>query len=170
MGATMRLFVAVWPSEDAVEELRALRRKDQRGVRFTTPEQWHVTLRFLGDADPDRVGAALDDAFLPECVARLGPGVDVKGERTVLVPVEGVDELAAEVARVTALIGEPVRPQFLGHLTLARLARGATPPPIVGAYVAAEWPVHEVALVRSRLGPEGSRYDTLATWPTIHSG
>jgi len=165
----MRLFVAVWPSDDAVEELRALRRKDQRGVRFTTPEQWHVTLRFFGDADPDRVSTALDDAFLPQCTARLGPGVDVKGERTVLVPVEGVDPLAAAVAEVTASIGEPVRPQFLGHLTLARLARGATPPPVVGSYVWAEWPVDEIALVRSRLGPEGSRYDTLATWPTSRS-
>ncbi|MEI8240816.1 MAG: RNA 2',3'-cyclic phosphodiesterase [Actinomycetota bacterium] len=162
----MRLFVAVWPSEDAVEELRALRRKDQRGVRFTTPEQWHVTLRFLGDADPDRVGAALDEAYLPECVARLGPGVDVKGDRTVLVPVEGVGTLAGEVVRATASLGEAPRSHFLGHLTLARLARDATPPPIVGAYVAAEWPVYEIALVRSRLGPEGSRYDTIATWPT----
>ena len=43
-----RLFVALWPAEDAIAELRALPRKDQLGVRFVPPENWHVTLRFLG--------------------------------------------------------------------------------------------------------------------------
>jgi 2'-5' RNA ligase len=50
-----RLFLAVRPPEDVVAELMSLRRKDQRGVRFVRPEQWHVTLRFLGDADIDEV-------------------------------------------------------------------------------------------------------------------
>ena len=36
-----RLFFAVWPPDDVVEGLTALRRKDQRGVRFVRPENWH---------------------------------------------------------------------------------------------------------------------------------
>ena len=50
----MRLFVAVWPPEEVVAELTALPRKDGRGVRFVAPENWHVTLRFLGQAIPTR--------------------------------------------------------------------------------------------------------------------
>ena len=50
-----RLFIAVWPPEDVVSELTSLQRKDQRGVRFVPPDNWHITLRFLGDADPDQV-------------------------------------------------------------------------------------------------------------------
>ena len=56
-----RLFIAVWPPEEVVEHLRSLRRKDQRGVRFIPPENWHVTLRFLGEADEREVAAALDE-------------------------------------------------------------------------------------------------------------
>ena len=40
--------------------MRALPRKDERGVRFVHPDSWHITLRFLGDTDPDLVEAALD--------------------------------------------------------------------------------------------------------------
>ena len=59
-----RLFVAVWPPEAVAAELTALHRKDQRGVRFVRPENWHITLRFLGDADPDEVIDALDGTTL----------------------------------------------------------------------------------------------------------
>ena len=30
------------------------------GLRWTGPDQWHVTLRFLGSIDPGEVAAALD--------------------------------------------------------------------------------------------------------------
>ena len=48
-----RLFVALWPPDEVREELRQLHRKDQRGVRFVPEDNWHVTLRFLGEADVD---------------------------------------------------------------------------------------------------------------------
>src|SRR5262245_39287830 len=121
-----RLFVAVWPPEDVAEALRALGRKDRRQVRFVPPENWHVTLRFLGEAEPDAVGAALDDALLPAARARLGPAVDLLAERALVVPVQGLDELAAAVAEATAALGDPPRRRFVGHLTVARLGRRAT--------------------------------------------
>src|SRR6476469_2743867 len=111
-----RLFVAVWPPENVVAELLSLRRKDQDGVRFVRPESWHVTLRFLGEADPDEVVDALDDAPLAPAHARLGPGVDVVSRRALVVPVHGLDELAAVIARHTAHIGQLPRRRFLGHL------------------------------------------------------
>ena len=43
----MRLFVQVRPSADAVDHLRA----HLRGVRTSNPDQWHVTLAFLGEVD-----------------------------------------------------------------------------------------------------------------------
>jgi RNA 2',3'-cyclic 3'-phosphodiesterase len=161
-----RLFVAVWPSEDVVEELRSLRRKDQRGVRFVEPESWHVTLRFLGEADPDEATAALDQAALPTAHATFGPAVDVVGERALVVPVSGLDDLASAVRDATAHLGEPPpRRRFVGHLTLARVKPHAAMPEALGAMVRAEMPVQEVALVRSRLAPDRARYDTVATWP-----
>ena len=47
MGEFARAFVALWPPEEIVVRLEGLHRKDQRGVRFVRPENWHVTLRFL---------------------------------------------------------------------------------------------------------------------------
>lgn len=160
-----RLFVAVWPPEPVVEALTALHRKDERGVRFVAPEQWHVTLRFLGPADPDEVAEALDRTRLPAARAHLGPAVDVLAERALVVPVAGLDELAMAVTEATRWIGEPPRKRFVGHLTVARLKRHAHAPRALGALVRADFDIDEIALVESRLHPDGARYDTLRTWP-----
>jgi 2'-5' RNA ligase len=160
-----RLFVAVWPPDDVVSELTALPRKDLRGVRFVRPESWHVTLRFLGETHPDAVLAALEGVTFDPTHARLGPGVDVIADRAVVVPVDGVGELARVVTDRTRLLGEPARKRFVGHLTLARVKRHARMPPVLGMMVSAAFDVGEVALVQSRLDPHGARYETLATWP-----
>jgi 2'-5' RNA ligase len=161
---TLRLFLAAWPSEEAVEELSALRRKDQRGVRFVTPENWHVTLRFLGESDPSEVAAAMADLEMDRATATLGPAVDILPPRMLVVPVAGLDHLAARIADGTASIGEPPRKRFVGHLTLARMKAGAPVPSTLGAVVSAGFDVDEVALVQSRLEPGGARYETLGTW------
>lgn len=163
--STARLFLAVWPPDDVAADLTALPRKDQRGVRFVRPESWHITLRFLGDADPDQVRGALDGATFPPARARLGPAVDVIGERSVVVPVHGLDELARVVGDRTARLGEPPRKRFVGHLTLARVKPHAAMPRVLGAMVTGEFDVDEVALVQSRLDPDGARYETIDSWP-----
>jgi 2'-5' RNA ligase len=160
-----RLFIAVWPPEHVVAELRALPRKDQRGVRFVPPENWHITLRFLGAARPEEVVAALERLALPAGRAQCGPGVDVIAERALVVPVHGVEELAAAVTRATREMGEPPRKRFVGHLTVARVKPHARMPPALGAFVRVDFDVDEVALVESRLHPQGARYETIASWP-----
>ena len=163
-----RLFVALWPPDDVVAALEELHRKDQVGARFVAPGNWHVTLRFVGDADPNDVAAALDGArFLPTEI-RLGPAVDVGGERTLFVPATGAEDLAAEVVRVTRDLGtERIRTRFLGHVTIARLKKRANVPRALGETIEAAWLPDEVALVESTLRPDGARYDTLRTWPIL---
>jgi len=165
-----RLFVAVWPPDAVVEHVRSLRRKDQRGIRFVPPENWHMTLRFLGESDEREVVDALDGfdhGDPPPPVARLGPAVDVMGGRALVIPVTGLDELARAVERATKHLGEPPRKRFVGHLTLARCARGARMPEVLGAPFADEFPVAEIALVQSRLEPTGARYETVGTWSML---
>jgi 2'-5' RNA ligase len=160
-----RLFIAVWPSEVVVADLTALHRKDQRGVRFVSPESWHITLRFLGEARPDDVHAAMEGWSTPTATVQLGPAVDVLAERALVVPAAGLDEIAAEVAERTAHLGEPPRKRFIGHLTLARVKPYAQMPRVLGSLFSAEFVADEVALVQSRLDPDGARYETIATWP-----
>ena len=160
-----RLFIAVWPTEDVIADLTALHRKDQKGVRFVRPENWHITLRFLGDADPDDVIEAMRGVELAPARAHIGPGVDVMNERALVVPVSGVDDLATIVVGRTSHIGEPPRKRFIGHLTLARVKSNVAMPRALGTLFSAEFDVDEIALVQSRLDPDGAQYETIETWP-----
>ena len=159
-----RLFIAVWPPEQVVAELTSLERKDQRGVRFVRPQNWHITLRFLGEAHPDEVCDALDSITPAPARAQLGPAVDVIAERALIIPVDGLDALADTVEQHSRHIGQPPHKRFVGHLTVARVKPHVAMPPVLGAPVSAEFDVNAIALVRSRLDPQGARYDTIETW------
>lgn len=161
--AVVRLFVAVTPPDTVLDAVARLRRPARPGVRWTTREQWHVTLRFLGEVDdPAPVVAALDRAVLPAAEARIGPRVGLLGRGVVMLPVAGLDGLAAAVVAATAGIGEPVgdRP-FRGHLTLARVRRGGSARGLLGEELDRTFAVREVALVRSHLGAGPARYEVL---------
>ncbi len=158
----MRLFVAAWPSVEVADALAGLPRPEAPGLRWTRPDQWHVTLRFLGEADPDEATAALDELAAAPAVAELGPATRLLGKRVVVAAVAGLDDLAASVVAATAGVGEPPEERaFTGHLTLAR-SKGPVPPGAVGTPVAGSFPVDEVCLVRSRTLTEGAAYETLA--------
>jgi len=160
-----RLFFAVWPPDEIVDELTALRRKDQPGVRFVRPENWHITLRFLGEAEPGRVIDAMDRWRCAPARVILGPAVDVLADRMLVIPAAGLEAVADEVTKRTRAIGEPPRRRFVGHLTVARFKPDARLPSTIGARFDAAFDAEEIALVQSRLEPDGARYDTLQTWP-----
>lgn len=160
-----RLFIAVWPTEDVVATLAELPREDQQGVRFVPVENWHITLRFLGEANPDEVINALDEATLATARAHLGPAVELMSARALVVPVQGLEALAGAVTELTSHIGEAPGRKFVGHLTLARMKPHATTPLTLGIPVTAAFDVNDVALVQSRLGPHGPRYETIRSWP-----
>lgn len=171
--------MAVWPPEDvvaavasAVASLRATHPDEAKGLRWTGPGQWHVTLRFLGDADPDQARAAFrraasQDGFGP-ATAVAGPATGRFGRRALHLPVAGLGGLAAAVAAATAGVGEaPGDRRFSGHLTLARARdrRGGDLAPFAGFAVAGRWEVPELALVASRPGPGGARYEVVDALP-----
>lgn len=165
--AIVRLFVAVAPPADALAVVAGLDRPDVPGVRWTTADQWHVTLRFLGEVEhPGPVAAALDGAPLVPTIASLGPRVATLGRGVLMVPVAGLDALAGAVVSATAGVGQPPgdRP-FRGHITLARARRGASVRGLAGAAVAATFPVQDVRLMRSRLGRGGARYEDVHVRP-----
>ena len=157
-----RLFVAVWPPDDVLDAVEALPRLPLAGARWTTRKQWHVTLRFLGAADVRVATAALDNVLAAACTASLGPRPTRLGRGVLMLPVDGIDDVAAAVVHSTAHVGAPpeTRP-FRGHLTLAESRRGK--PPKLEAELRASWPVTEVALVESHLHPAGARYETVHT-------
>ena len=158
--------MAVWPPAGVVDLLAALPRPTVPGLRWTTPDQWHVTLRFLGAVDD--VGAArsaLAGVEIAPVVARLGPAVGRFDHRILHVPVAGLEPLAAGVVAATADLGEePEDRPFRAHITLARATRRAQVDlrPLAGGPFEADWPVDSVCLVQSHLSPKGARYETVA--------
>ena len=162
----MRLFVAAWPPDEVLDRVEALDRPEVAGLRWTTRDQWHVTLRFLGTVDePGPVVDALASMDARAAEAVMGPVVGRFGQRVLHVPVAGLEAVAEAVLWATRHLGQPPdeRP-FAGHLTLAR-ARDrrfrVDLRPLAGTPLAGRWPVGEVCLVESRLSPKGARYEVV---------
>jgi 2'-5' RNA ligase len=161
----LRLFLAVWPPSPVLSALGTLDRRPHPDLRWTTPEQWHCTIRFFGRCAPEEVLAAWAPmAAAGPAEAVLGPATAAFGRRVLHVPVTGLDALAASAATATGRVGEPPDPRpFQGHITLARArGRAADLGALVGVPVTGRWPVEAVELVASRLGAGGSRYEVLA--------
>ncbi|MBW3558117.1 MAG: RNA 2',3'-cyclic phosphodiesterase [Actinobacteria bacterium] len=166
----MRLFVAVWPSAEVVRALEALPRPPApSGSRWTGPEHWHVTLRFLGEVNPEVVGeveagvAAVAERLAP-VPAVVGPATACFGRSVLMVPVSGLDALAAATVEATAGWGAapPERRPFVGHLTLARSRRrGPDLRQFAGRPLAASWTASELTLVRSSTLRTGARYEVI---------
>lgn len=159
-----RLFVAAWPPPEIVEQLEALPRPETRGVRWVRPEHWHVTLRFLGEAESDEAVEALGALAAPSARAVLGPTVSRLGRGVICVPVAGLERLAAAVGEVTADVGQPPDPRpFAGHLTLARLRHRAACE-LAGSPVDGSFPVDSIELVASHLDHDGPTYERRAVF------
>ena len=168
MTTAVRCFVGVWPSDEVREELSRRPRPQHLGVRWVLPDQWHVTLAFLGNAEPEGVVEALAGLESPPVTAVVGTRVGRLGRGVLMAPVTGCDVLAAAVgARVRGIGSWRETQPFLGHLTLARLKNVAACPWATPLQAPLSWMVNEVAVVVSELTPEGSRYSTVATVPLV---
>jgi RNA 2',3'-cyclic 3'-phosphodiesterase len=178
----MRLFVAVTPPPEAVGELRsatARLRSVRSELRWMPPDEWHLTLAFLGEVD-DEARADLT-ARLGRAAARHPPvelalnGAGRFGDRVLWTRVAGdvaaLRQLAASVraAARRAGIAVEVRP-YRPHLTLARGREGADLRPAVdalAAFAGCAWTAGELHLMRSHLGARPdrtARYELVASW------
>ncbi|MGA3146712.1 MAG: RNA 2',3'-cyclic phosphodiesterase [Acidimicrobiales bacterium] len=172
----MRLFVAVGLPAPIVELVEALPRPETRQLRWTTPAQWHITLRFLGEVDEvaevaDAVNG-LAGRFDPGAIeARLGPESRwFPGRRVLQVPVAGLDALAGLVRDLTARWGAADQPGFSGHVTLARVrGRGGGPAHLAGVPVEGRFAVARVSVFASTLGAGNASYEVLADVPIVRA-
>jgi RNA 2',3'-cyclic 3'-phosphodiesterase len=160
-------------------------------VRLSRPENLHVTLAFLGEVEDTRlpvVGAALERAARtwrrptdaakedgPPRVRLAGGGRFGRGRFTVLWTgltgdVDALNLLSRAVRRELrrSRIRYDEKP-FRPHLTIARPGDRVDRDDIVfdlstlNGYLGPSWPVTEMVLVRTHLGPPPT-YDRLAVW------
>lgn len=160
-----RCFVAVDPPPALVAALEGIERPSRLGLRWTTRDQWHVTLCFLGSVDPDRLLGSLLPSFSGPVRAVAGPRPFALSRHVWVLPVAGLESLAAAVHTcVSELVAAPHR-DFRGHLTLARGRRPGVLSGLPAPDLTCEWDVQSVAAFESQLHPDGARYHELGRWP-----
>ena len=126
----MRLFVGIPPASEVLNELSeavARLRLPQDGLRWTTPESWHITLQFLGNTDQQHCDCVLErlkEIRAAKFEVRLGElgFFDRAGVFFLdVVPSADLVELAKRVTAATAKCGfaAEARP-YHPHITLAR--------------------------------------------------
>lgn len=186
----MRLFVSIEPPADALAaldaELGPTRAVAPHGLRWTRPEQWHLTLAFLGevpDADvpalTESLAAVVGDA--PISLRLAGGGCF--GDRVLWVGLAGdvhalrtLAEAAGAAARSAGVaLEEDAR--YRPHLTLARAGKTRADLRPAAAELAQvvgpAWDVTAVHLMHSRLGAGPGNtavHAPIATWPRRSTG
>jgi len=135
------------------------------------PDQWHVTLEFLGDVSESRLPAVLDAGAAASggastCELVFDRLEHWKRPQVLCLEAEATPEpLAALVRSLRAELQlrgfTPEARPFKAHVTLARRVARASPPAAVEAL---RWPLRELSLVQSLTDRSGARYVELAAW------
>jgi 2'-5' RNA ligase len=166
MSGLRRAFLAVVPppavlrwTESATDSSRGL----VDGLRWSRPDQHHLTVRFLGAVtDPSALADSFAESFLrraPFSLA-LGGGGAFPNPRRASVLWLGVREGSDALAALAATVAEPDDPPYRAHLTLARAKRARDLRRVVAALDACgeskPWTVDEVVLFESDTRAEGA--------------
>ncbi|SON57317.1 2'-5' RNA ligase [Hartmannibacter diazotrophicus] len=173
-----RLFTAVEIPRDIAMQLSLLR-GGLHGARWIDPENFHVTLRFIGDIDDrtaDEVADALDRVNRRSFTLQIR-GLDAfssRGPHALIASIEptaSLLELQAEQERLMQRLGlKPEPRRFHPHVTLARL-RGTTSSEVAdwlamrGDYRLPAFEVSRFVLYSSRSSVGGGPYLVEEAYP-----
>jgi 2'-5' RNA ligase len=193
LSGFLRLFIAIAVPPEVRQEIgRAqgrLQRNAPRGaVRWARPEQFHITLKFLGDVPAEQV-AALEKSTADVCadfpaLALSAHGIGFfpspKNPRVIWA---GASDGGGRLSELHRQLDEALRwlapaeraEKFTGHITLGRFKPGhhAAIPKLVELAADlrgrqfGDWQAREVEIVRSELRSDGAEHVTMATFPLM---
>jgi RNA 2',3'-cyclic 3'-phosphodiesterase len=173
-----RLFTGL-ELPDAVVWQLALMRGGVVGARWLEPEDYHITLRFIGDVDGGvarDIEETLGDIRRPKALVSFEELSWFGGDkpRTIVAKVRAepaLMDLQAEQERRLRRIGiEPETRKYTPHVTLARL-RGASQAAVAnylaarGALLAESFTTERFVLYSAREGSGGGPYVVEAAYP-----
>jgi len=169
----MRLFVALDLPEEVRQRVAMLAGAGIPGARWVAPQNYHVTLRFIGEAPAwraDEIDQALSSVQargFPMTLSGVGTFERAGRAVSLWVGVERTPSLVHLQGKIeTALqrIGyEPERRRFSPHVSLARLDNAVEPPLVAfvqahNLFRADAVPVEHFTLYRSLLGKDQAVY------------
>jgi RNA 2',3'-cyclic 3'-phosphodiesterase len=156
-----RLFLALWPSPSVRAALASAAGQWvwPAQARRVSPQRLHVTLHFLGKVPRERIAVLVQGLSVPVAPFRLSidraavwrNGVALLQPAAVPVELLHLHEMLARSLPALGLAAETRR--FRPHVTLAREAGGATPPPL---FTPIAWRVAHFALVESQWGAQAA--------------
>lgn len=171
-GPVQRLFFALWPDE----VLRAQIHREtgaavrDAGGRPVAPENYHVTLKFLGSVDAARreaLCAAADRLRAPAfefALDRIGcwpkPRILWLGAADIPAPLAALAQGLERVAIAQGIAAETRA--YRAHVTLARKVNR---PGLLEPVEPLRWCAAAFALAASETAPGGARYRVLQSWP-----
>jgi 2'-5' RNA ligase len=177
-----RLFTALEIPRDAALSLSLLR-GGLPGARWIDVENYHITLRFIGDIEghvADDIANELDRIRRPAFTLALA-GVGAFGQKKPHAVWAGVaaspdlSALQSEIDRICQRLGVAPDPRkFMPHVTLARL-RNTSPVEVAnylsarGNFSAAPFRVGRFVLMSSRDSVGGGPYIVEEAWPLLGS-
>jgi RNA 2',3'-cyclic 3'-phosphodiesterase len=178
----LRLFVAFDVPREVRERMAATVADVRDRVpeaRWSPPENWHVTMKFLGGVWPrlrGRVEEAVRDAAggAERVTSRLTEMGAFPSPRRARVLWVGLEDPGERFRKLAARLDELLEPDFepevrpyTPHLTVARLRdQAAIPEAVMAADVTSEpFGVTELVLYRSYLARPSARYEALARFP-----
>jgi 2'-5' RNA ligase len=178
----MRLFVAIALPEDLRTRLAGLA-NGLPGARWVSPENLHLTLRFLGELDGGQaadVDEALSGLRVPgfplaiEGLSHFGVGRKIRQLWAGVAPNPALVRLHGKVEQAVIRSGLPPEPRkFKPHVTLARFK--SSPGAKLGDYLAeyalfraAPFPVDRFVLYSSFLSANGAIHRPEAEYPLQH--
>jgi 2'-5' RNA ligase len=178
----MRLFVALDLPWELRERLRAMTALSIPGARWVPPENYHLTLRFIGETpghlaeEIDHALAALKVPSFALTLAGLGTFGKAGRDISLWIGVErnpSLDRLRAKIETALQRIGlEPERRRFAPHVTLARLEN--VPEAKLAGFLQANnlfrappVQIEHFTLFSSRLGKEQAVYTAEVEYPLV---
>lgn len=186
-----RLFAALSVPESVKSEIREAQNELQRAlpdssVRWTRPEHFHLTLRFLGNVAVERIDQLTQK--LQFTCHKFSP-LHIRAERIGFFPERGFPKVIwtsvtsdpqllvhlhqAIQTSTLEFTSEPAENEFAGHITLGRAKKiRRNEADILTNFVAVmrgrvfgEWTVDDVELMKSELTSDGAQHNVLATIP-----
>jgi RNA 2',3'-cyclic 3'-phosphodiesterase len=173
-----RLFTGLEIPSDLAADL-ALLRGGILGARWIDVENYHITLRFIGDIDAATardIFATLERIRRPPFVVTIDGLASFGGDRPRAIvakakPAAPLIELQAEQERLIRRLGIPPEPRkFTPHVTLARL-RDASAPAVAdylstrGYFLSRKFEASRFVLFSSRASTGGGPYVVEAAYP-----
>lgn len=178
-----RLFVAIDLPEERRRSLASLR-DDELSVRWPRLDQYHLTLRFIGDVDvsvrhviEERLAEIQAQAFTAEAYRGIGAFPSRRKPRVLIVRLQAPPPLLklqqSVEAEVQAAGLEPDDRSFTPHVTIGRVKRARRQDVRTfmqrhQEFVLEPFDVDAFHLYESTLHPEGARYEKLATFDLQH--